>query len=152
VDHRPVWARPDGSHLEGAALRPAARIRLPRHAARRDRRRTGGRLRSDARRPQRGRRAADRVAERARRGSDWCAHAVDSRAPPGRGFVMLPTWVGVVSAISLVIIALAALVTAGAVEVGAFGVRTAGSPLKGFAGPADLHVRRQCCYIQVWTD
>src|SRR6266550_4106404 len=152
VDHRPVWARPDGSHLEGAALRPAARIRLPRHAARRDRRRAGGGLRSDARRLQRRRRAADRAAERTRRGSDWCAHAVDSRAPPGRGFVMLPTWVGIVSAISLVIIALAALVTAGALTVAALGVRTAVNALKGFAGPAIADVRQLIASIKTEAD
>lgn len=55
---------------------------------------------------------------------------------------MLPTWVGVVSALSLVIIALAALVGAGALLAAALGVRSAVKALKGFAGPAIADVRQ----------
>jgi hypothetical protein len=60
---------------------------------------------------------------------------------------MLPTWVGVVSAISLVIIALAALVTAVAITAAALGVRAALKALKGYAGPAIADVRRG---LSVW--
>lgn len=55
---------------------------------------------------------------------------------------MLPTWVGVVSALSLAIIALAALVAAAAVIAAALGVRAAVKALKGFAGPAIADVRQ----------
>jgi hypothetical protein len=55
---------------------------------------------------------------------------------------MLPTWVGVVSAISLAIIAVAALVAAAAVIAAALGVRAAIKALKGFAGPAITDVRQ----------
>ncbi|HTI04838.1 MAG TPA: hypothetical protein VL549_05950 [Gemmatimonadales bacterium] len=55
---------------------------------------------------------------------------------------MLPTWVGVVSALSLAIIALAALVAAGAIIAAALGVRAALKALKGFAGPAIADVRQ----------
>jgi hypothetical protein len=55
---------------------------------------------------------------------------------------MFPTWVGVVSALSLVIIALAALVAAGAIIAAALGVRAAVKALKGFAGPAIADVRQ----------
>jgi hypothetical protein len=55
---------------------------------------------------------------------------------------MLPTWVGVVSALSLAIIALAALVGAGAIVAAAIGVRTAVKALKHFAGPAISDVRQ----------
>ena len=55
---------------------------------------------------------------------------------------MLPTWVGVVSALSLAIIALAALVAAAAVIAAALGVRAAVKALKGFAGPAITDVRQ----------
>lgn len=55
---------------------------------------------------------------------------------------MLPTWVGVVSAVSLAIIALAALVGAGAIVAAAWGVRTAVKALKSFAGPAITDVRQ----------
>ncbi len=65
---------------------------------------------------------------------------------------MLPTWVGVVSAISLVLIALAALVTAGALTVAALGVRTAVNALKGFAGPAIADVRQLIASIKTEAD
>jgi hypothetical protein len=55
---------------------------------------------------------------------------------------MLPTWVGVVSALSLAIIALAALVGAGAAIAAALGVRSAVKALQGFAGPALADVRQ----------
>ncbi len=49
---------------------------------------------------------------------------------------MLPAWVGVVSALSLAIIALAALVGAAAIVAAALGIRVAVKALKGYAGPA----------------
>lgn len=55
---------------------------------------------------------------------------------------MLPTWVGVVSALSLAIIALAALVCAGAVIAAALGVRAALKALRNVAGPALADVRQ----------
>ena len=55
---------------------------------------------------------------------------------------MLPTWVGIVSAISLAIIAVAALVAAGAIIAAALGVRATVKALKGFAGPAIADVRQ----------
>ena len=65
---------------------------------------------------------------------------------------MPPTWVGVVSAISLVIIALAALVTAGALTVAALGVRAAVNALKGLAGPAIADVRQLIASIKTEAD
>jgi hypothetical protein len=65
---------------------------------------------------------------------------------------MLPTWVGVVSAISLVIIALAALVTAVALTLAALGVRAAVSALKAFAGPAIADVRQLIASIKTEAD
>jgi methyl-accepting chemotaxis protein len=55
---------------------------------------------------------------------------------------MFPTWVGVVSAISLGIIALAALVVAAAFIVAALGIRAALVALKTLAGPAITDVRQ----------
>ncbi len=55
---------------------------------------------------------------------------------------MLPTWVGVVSALSLAIIALAALVGAAAIVAAALGIRAAVKALKGYAGPAIADVRQ----------
>jgi len=55
---------------------------------------------------------------------------------------MLPTWVGVVSALSLAIIALAAMVGAGAIVAAALGVRATVKALKNFAGPAISDVRQ----------
>jgi len=55
---------------------------------------------------------------------------------------MLPTWVGVVSALSLAIIALAALVGAVAIVAAALGIRAAVKALKGYAGPAIADVRQ----------
>ena len=65
---------------------------------------------------------------------------------------MLPTWVGVVSAISLVIIALAALVSAAAIAAAALGIRTAVRALKGFAGPAIADVRQLIASIKTEAD
>src|SRR2546425_12237276 len=55
---------------------------------------------------------------------------------------MLPSWVGVVSAVSLALIALAVLVAAGGIVAAALGVRGAVKTLKWFAGPAIADVRQ----------
>jgi len=65
---------------------------------------------------------------------------------------MLPTWVGVVSAISLAIIAVAALVTAAAITGAALGVRAAVKAIKGFAGPAIADVRQLIGSIRTEAD
>ena len=65
---------------------------------------------------------------------------------------MLPTWVGVVSAISLAIIALAALVSAAALAAAALGVRAAVHALKSFAGPAIADVRQLIASIKTEAD
>lgn len=65
---------------------------------------------------------------------------------------MIPTWVGVVSAISLLIIALAALVTAGAITFAALGIRAAVRALKGFAGPAISDIRQLIGSIKIEAD
>jgi len=54
---------------------------------------------------------------------------------------MIPTWVGVVSALSLAIIALAAIVVAVALVASALGIRTLTRALEQFAGPAIQDVR-----------
>jgi phosphate uptake regulator len=65
---------------------------------------------------------------------------------------MLPTWVGVVSAISLAIIAVAALVAASALAAAALGVRAAVKALRGFAGPAIADVRQLIGSIKTEAD
>jgi len=55
---------------------------------------------------------------------------------------MFPTWVGVVSAVSLAIIALAAIVVAVASAVSALGVRSFVRALEQLAGPAISDVRQ----------
>ena len=65
---------------------------------------------------------------------------------------MLPTWVGAVSAISLAIIAIAALVAAGSIIAAALGVRAAVKALKGFAGPAIADVRQLIGSIKTEAD
>lgn len=65
---------------------------------------------------------------------------------------MVPTWVGVVSALSLAIIALAALVAAGAIIAAALGVRAAVKALKNFAGPAISDVRQLISSIKMEAD
>src|SRR5438105_14300114 len=65
---------------------------------------------------------------------------------------MLPTWVGVVSAISLAIIAAAALVAAAGIIAAALGVRAAVRALKGFAGPAIADVRQLIGSIMTEVD
>jgi hypothetical protein len=65
---------------------------------------------------------------------------------------MLPTWVGVVSAISLVIIALAALVGGTAIVAAALGIRAAVKAFKGFAGPAISDVRLLISNIKIEAD
>ena len=65
---------------------------------------------------------------------------------------MQPTWVGVVSAVSLMIIALAALVGGGALVVAALGVRAALRALKSFGGPAIADVRLLISNIKTEAD
>ena len=65
---------------------------------------------------------------------------------------MLPTWVGVVSALSLAIIAVAALVGAGAVIAAALGVRAAVNAIKRLAGPAITDVRQLITSIKSEAD
>jgi hypothetical protein len=65
---------------------------------------------------------------------------------------MLPTWVGVVSALSLAIIALAALVAAGAIVGAALGVRAAIKAIKQLAGPAITDVRQLISSIKTEAD
>ena len=65
---------------------------------------------------------------------------------------MLPTWVGVVSAISLTIIALAALLGGIAIIVAALDVRWALKALKGAAGPAIADVRQLISSIRTEAD
>jgi len=55
---------------------------------------------------------------------------------------MIPTWVGVVSALSLAIIALAAIVVAVASVASALGIRTFTRALEQLAGPAIQDVRQ----------
>ena len=65
---------------------------------------------------------------------------------------MLPTWVGVVSAISLMIIALAALLGGTAIIVAALDVRWALKALKAAAGPAIADVRQLISSIRTEAD
>ena len=65
---------------------------------------------------------------------------------------MLPAWVGVVSAISLTIIALAALLGGTAIIVAALDVRWALKALKGAAGPAIADVRQLISSIRTEAD
>jgi hypothetical protein len=65
---------------------------------------------------------------------------------------MVPTWVSVVSALSLAIIALAALVAAAAIIAAALGVRAAVKALKNFAGPAISDVRQLIGSIKMEAD
>jgi hypothetical protein len=65
---------------------------------------------------------------------------------------MLPTWVGVVSAVSLVIIALAALAGGIAIVVAALGVRGAVKALRQFTGPAITDVRQLITSIKTEAD
>lgn len=65
---------------------------------------------------------------------------------------MLPTWVGVVSAVSLMIIALAALVGGVAIVMAALGVRAALKALRSFGGPAIADVRLLITNIKTEAD
>ena len=65
---------------------------------------------------------------------------------------MLPTWVGVASAISLIIIALVALVGGIAIIGAALRVRGALRALKGAAGPAIADVRQLISSIRTEAD
>jgi anthranilate phosphoribosyltransferase len=65
---------------------------------------------------------------------------------------MLPTWVGVVSALSLAVIALAAIVVAAASIASALGVRTLVRVLEQLAGPALTDVRQLIATIKGEAD
>lgn len=65
---------------------------------------------------------------------------------------MQPTWVGVVSAVSLMIIALAALAGGVAIVAAALGVRAALKALKSFGGPAIADVRLLISNIKTEAD
>jgi hypothetical protein len=65
---------------------------------------------------------------------------------------MVPTWVGVVSAISLMIIALAAVAVSAALVAAAMGIRSAVRALKVFAGPAIADVRLLISSIKTEAD
>lgn len=65
---------------------------------------------------------------------------------------MLPTWVGVVSAVSLMIIALAAIVGGVAIVSAALGIRTALKALKSLTGPAIADVRLLITNIKTEAD
>ena len=65
---------------------------------------------------------------------------------------MLPSWVGVVSALSLAVIALAALVVAAASIASALGVRTMVRLLEQLAGPAITDVRQLIATIKGEAD
>src|SRR5947207_14798889 len=62
---------------------------------------------------------------------------------------MIPTWVAVVTAISLAILALAAIVSAAASVVTALGLRVFLRMLHELAGPADGDVRRLLATIRI---
>ena len=65
---------------------------------------------------------------------------------------MQPSWVGVVSAVSLMIIALAALAGGVAIVAAALGVRAALRALKSFGGPAIADVRLLISNIKTEAD
>jgi uncharacterized protein YoxC len=65
---------------------------------------------------------------------------------------MLPTWVGVVAALSLATIALAAIVVAVASVVSAFGIRTFVRAVEQLAGPAIHDVRQLIATIKGEAD
>jgi hypothetical protein len=65
---------------------------------------------------------------------------------------MLPTWVGVVSAVSLVIIAGAALIGTAAVIAAALSIRVAVKAIKTLAGPAISDVRQLITSIKIEAD
>jgi uncharacterized protein YoxC len=62
---------------------------------------------------------------------------------------MLPTWVGVVSAVSLAIIALAAIAAATALTITALGIRAWLQTLREYAGPALEDARRLMATLRV---
>ena len=65
---------------------------------------------------------------------------------------MLPTWVGVVSALSLAIIALATLVGVAAVSAAALSMRSALKAFRNVTGPAVADVRQLIASITVEAD
>src|ERR1700752_869877 len=157
LGHGAVWTRSNGPDLALAPLRPTPRIRVPRDAPGSSGGRAGGWIRPAARGFPRGgeprrRRVVDGAAERSGSRSGGGAHPVDSRAAARRGYVMLPTWVGVVSALSLAIIALAALVAAVAIIPAALGIRAAVKAIKHLAGPAISDVRQLITSIKIEAD
>src|SRR6266851_1082142 len=145
-----IRSRSSGPGLAITAVRTAPGICLLRHTPGCHRRRARRRIRLGAgsARPH----ARHHPPQRDGRRGNGMADPVDSIAAISRGFVMLPTWVGVVSAISLVIIALAALVAAGGIIAAALGVRAGVKALKGFAGPAIADVRQLIASIKTEAD
>ena len=65
---------------------------------------------------------------------------------------MLPTWVGVVSAVSLAIIAVAALIGTAGVVAAALSIRVAVKAIKTLAGPAISDVRQLITSIKIEAD
>ena len=65
---------------------------------------------------------------------------------------MIPTWAAVVTAISLMIIALAALIGAAAIVAAGLGVRAAVKAIRGQAGPAIADVRQLISNIKSEAD
>jgi hypothetical protein len=65
---------------------------------------------------------------------------------------MIPTWVGVVSALSLLIIALSALTVAASIALTTLGMRAALRGLQQLAGPAIEDVRQLIGVIRVEVD
>lgn len=65
---------------------------------------------------------------------------------------MLPTWVGVVTAVSLAILAIAAIVVAAAALAGALGLRALVRALEQLAGPAITDVRQLVAAIRAEVD
>src|SRR6266516_48166 len=150
LDHGALWSRSGGPRLAIAPVCAPAGVRPLSHPTGCERGRAGGRIRPGAwlAGTGTGHDFAQRHDGRGAGGPD----PVDSTPEPRGGYVMLPSWVGVVSAISLAIIALAALVTAGAITAAALGVRTAVRALKGFAGPAIADVRQLIGSIKIEAD
>jgi uncharacterized protein YoxC len=70
-----------------------------------------------------------------------CAAAVDFTHPDARGFGMIPTWAAVLGALSLAVMALAALVSGAAVVAAAFGVRAFLTAVRHTAEPVVSDVR-----------
>ena len=65
---------------------------------------------------------------------------------------MLPTWVGVVTAVSLVVMALTAIVGGTAIVIAALGIRGAVKALRQFTGPALADARQLITSIKTEAD